>query len=340
MLKPFVMRFLSLPRLGAIVVDSPLIAAPLKLSRSQIRHAHLSSSSLIRSGSRPFLIVPHASTWSTHPYVRSSSSSSLSRLTPCITSISSFPSRFNLRPSSSIVPSSHRSLTYVQGQTHEKRREYFYYIDHHGQLFLDDARIKNFTSCFKDKEFLLFFFQRLKLNDTGNYEDEFPYLSPCGRERNYVRCDDVPIVFTHFLGIDGAVEELQSMQQHQQQQQQQPQQQHLLLSWGGAGDKLTTVFEPWRICMLPSTGRVYHPTTTDPKTVSASSSSIPSTPKPSKDLPPLGLIKSSLAIELAKYFDFESGEEEPPTHFHWSGERYRLTNELVEMAEKYSTEEE
>ena len=126
------------------------------------------------------------------------------------------------------------------------------------------------------------------------------------------------------------------MQQQQPQQQHQEQhQQHLLLSWGGAGDKLTTVFEPWRICMLPSTGRVYHPTT-----ASSSSSTIPSTPKPSKDLPPLGLIKSSLAIELAKYFDFESGEEEPPTHFHWSGERYRLTNELVEMAEKYSTEEE
>jgi len=227
-----------------------------------------------------------------------------------------------------------RLLSYVQGQTHEKRREYFYYIDHHGQLFLDDARIKNFTSCFKDKEFLLFFFQRLKLNDTGNYEDEFPYLSPCGRERNYVRCDDVPIVFTHFLDADGSVEQLQTMQ---------PQQEQPRLSWGGAGDKLTTVFEPWRLCMLPSTGRVYHPI------FSPSSSSLPSSSssktkssniKPSKDLPPVGLIKSSLAIELSKYFKFERGEEEPPTHLFWCGQRYELTNELVEMAEKYSREEE
>ena len=161
------MRSLSLLRL------SPLLAGSLKLSLSQIhRHFHLSSSSLIRIGSRPFLIIPHASTPSTHSHVRSSSSSSLSRLTLCITSISSFPSTLKLHPSSSsIVATPHRSLTYVQGQTHEKRREYFYYIDHHGQLFLDDARIKNFTSCFKDKEFLLFFFQRLKLNDTGNYVD-------------------------------------------------------------------------------------------------------------------------------------------------------------------------
>lgn len=41
--------------------------------------------------------------------------------------------------------------TYVQGQSPERRiREYFYYIDHQGMLFLDDVRIKNFTSCFKD----------------------------------------------------------------------------------------------------------------------------------------------------------------------------------------------
>jgi len=40
--------------------------------------------------------------------------------------------------------------TYVQGPSPEPSiREYFYYIDHRGQLFLDDARFKNFTSCFK-----------------------------------------------------------------------------------------------------------------------------------------------------------------------------------------------
>lgn len=42
-----------------------------------------------------------------------------------------------------------RLLSYVQGQYSGKVRQYFYYIDHEGQLFLDDARMKNFTSCFK-----------------------------------------------------------------------------------------------------------------------------------------------------------------------------------------------
>ena len=82
-----------------------------------------------------------------------------------------------------------RSLSYVQGQYFNNRmREYFYYIDHQGQLFLDDAKVKNFISCFQDKEFLAFFFKRVKLNNTGRYESEFPYVSPCGREKNYIRC--------------------------------------------------------------------------------------------------------------------------------------------------------
>ena len=58
------------------------------------------------------------------------------------------------------LTSSHIRLTsnYVQGQSPERGiREYFYYIDHQGMLYLDDARMKNFTSCFKEKHFLKFF---------------------------------------------------------------------------------------------------------------------------------------------------------------------------------------
>lgn len=199
-------------------------------------------------------------------------------------------------------PNLFRCLTYVQGQTNEKRREYFYYIDHQGQLFLDDARIKNFTSCFKEKDFLEFFFKQLCLNETGNYEQEFPYLSPCGRERNYIRCDDVPVVFTHFLPRG----DLDSLH---------------FLSWGGAGDRMTVDFDPSKICMLPSTGRVYHPAPVFPSR-------------------PLGLIKSSLAIEMSKDFEFEGGEDLPPTHFNWIGVRYKLTNELIEIAQQFSQESE
>ena len=53
--------------------------------------------------------------------------------------------------------------------------------------------------CFIDKKFLEFFFKRVKHNNSGKYEADFPYVSPCGREMNYIRCDDLPTVFTQLL---------------------------------------------------------------------------------------------------------------------------------------------
>ncbi|KYO37030.1 hypothetical protein Y1Q_0020499 [Alligator mississippiensis] len=42
------------------------------------------------------------------------------------------------------------AAAYRQGQRPGPRaREYFYYVDHQGQLFLDDAKVKNFITCFK-----------------------------------------------------------------------------------------------------------------------------------------------------------------------------------------------
>ncbi|XP_003744318.1 UPF0598 protein CG30010 [Galendromus occidentalis] len=126
-----------------------------------------------------------------------------------------------------------RLLTYVQGQAGQKyKREYFYAIDHQGMLFLEDARIKNFTSCFKEHKFLEFFFRRVRVNDVGFYGDEFPYVSPCGVEMNYIKCDDVPIVFTQ-LEKD-------------------------ILYHNHAGKLLSVPFEPQSLWMVASNGRVYH----------------------------------------------------------------------------------
>ncbi|XP_011310635.1 UPF0598 protein CG30010 [Fopius arisanus] len=130
-------------------------------------------------------------------------------------------------------------VSYVQGQSPKSGiREYFYYVDHQGMLFLDDARMKNFTSCFKEKKFLAFFFRRLKRNDTDRYTEDFPYLSLCGRERNFVRCDDLPIVFTHVLQTPENLN---------------------LFSYAHAGDLLVVPFQPDKIFMSTNSGRVYHP---------------------------------------------------------------------------------
>uniref|UniRef100_A0A0K0E0X4 DKNYY family protein n=1 Tax=Strongyloides stercoralis TaxID=6248 RepID=A0A0K0E0X4_STRER len=88
-------------------------------------------------------------------------------------------------------------ISYEQGQYYnQKIREYFYYINHEGQLFLHDSKMYNFTTCFKDSRFLTFFFRNLKMNDTKRYDKEFPYVSVCGDELNFVSCDDRPIVYT------------------------------------------------------------------------------------------------------------------------------------------------
>ena len=143
---------------------------------------------------------------------------------------------------------------------------------------------------FSEKKFLDFFFSRLKLNETDRYVDEFPYLSPCGREKNFIRCDDKPIVFVHLSDNTDNKKDV--------------------LSYGYVGTtKLCVPFQPEKVCMLPESGRIYHPS--DPKVGG------------------VGLIKSSIAIAISKHFDFEDGEEHAPTHFTWKGERYILTNELV-----------
>uniref|UniRef100_A0A663E080 Chromosome 8 open reading frame 82 n=1 Tax=Aquila chrysaetos chrysaetos TaxID=223781 RepID=A0A663E080_AQUCH len=65
---------------------------------------------------------------------------------------------------------------YRQGQSPTPRtREYFYYIDHQGQLFLDDTKVKNFITCFKDVGFLTFFFKRLEPNRSGALRGRIPF---------------------------------------------------------------------------------------------------------------------------------------------------------------------
>ncbi|XP_053815319.1 UPF0598 protein C8orf82 homolog [Vidua chalybeata] len=130
-------------------------------------------------------------------------------------------------------------LRYQQGQRPGPGiREYFYYVDHHGQLFLDDTKVKNFVTCFKDVAFLSFFFRHLERNRGGRYRQRFPFVSRCGRERNFLRCSDLAVVFTQILpGSRG----------------------RSLLSYCGGGAELTVPFRPEALAVLPENGRLYHP---------------------------------------------------------------------------------
>ncbi|KAK5869491.1 hypothetical protein PBY51_024200 [Eleginops maclovinus] len=206
---------------------------------------------------------------------------------------------------------SRTTASYVQGQSPEPRiREYFYYIDHQGQLFLDDTKVKNFVTCFKDVKFLVFFFSRLRSNQSGRYDGDFPFLSLCGRERNFVRCDDRPVVFTHLLQSAAGAPGVPGDQE--------------LLSYCGGADKLSAPFRPEALYMQPVSGRLYHPC--------------------SELAGGVGLVRSALAIELSPYFVYLSDhcQSGQPTHFLWGGQKHTLTNELAgcfPTAEKGSREQ-
>ena len=141
-----------------------------------------------------------------------------------------------------------------------------------------------------DKKFLAFVFKRLKVNDRGRYE-EFPFISPCGRELNFIQCDDKPIVYYSIIQASDNSDAEQ-------------------LTINGADSKLTYPFQPEKICMFPQTGRMYHPA--------------------DQRYGGIGLIKSSLGIDISQYFEFKdkNNETDPPSHFHWKGKVHKLDNSL------------
>ena len=85
-----------------------------------------------------------------------------------------------------------------------------------------------------------------------------------------------------------------------------------VLSYGGAGDSLCVPFQPQKLCMLPEGGRVYHV-------------------GPDK-LEGVGLVKSSLAIELSRFFVYEEGvcsESSSPVGFRWRGRTWMIDGSTV-----------
>jgi len=142
---------------------------------------------------------------------------------------------------------------------------------------------------FTEKQFLKFFFSQLQTNETCRYTDDFPYISYCGRERNFIGCDDLPVVFTELISHSATDSTVA----------------HRLTYAGGT---LSVAFQPEHMVMLPETGRVYHSGPANGGGV--------------------GLIKSSLSVELSNCFEFADGGS-VPTHFVWQGQRHQLTESIL-----------
>lgn len=101
-------------------------------------------------------------------------------------------------------------------------RYYFYYVDFDGNLYHDNTLLI-------DKNFLNFFFRQIQYNKTGYFEN-YPYISPCGKEMNFIACPDTPIVFKHLTN------------------------EHLIY-----GGDLTIPFDPLQLKYVEVSGQLYYP---------------------------------------------------------------------------------
>mmetsp|Transcript_4677 Transcript_4677/g.7112 ORF Transcript_4677/g.7112 Transcript_4677/m.7112 type:complete len:394 (-) Transcript_4677:147-1328(-) len=148
-------------------------------------------------------------------------------------------------------------------------------------------------------------------NDIAN---DYPYVSPCGVELNFVRPADSVIVFHSLFPQDNNTENVSK--QHtveepdshgKEEEEQQPQQQ--LLSFAGS---LTQPFDPQKLAISPITGRLYHELVTPEN--GSSSAKKPTTPlhKTTKNErnTSYGLIRSSVAVSLSDQIVFNSNRKE------------------------------
>lgn len=87
-------------------------------------------------------------------------------------------------------------------------REYFYYVNQEGHVYLTDEKIsrKPFGPVFyRDPKFLRQMFNLIKQNQTNKYSKLFPFIWICMKERNYVACEDTPIVFSSLNQEDNKI---------------------------------------------------------------------------------------------------------------------------------------
>lgn len=67
------------------------------------------------------------------------------------------------------------------------QRRYFYTIDKRGRVWHDGTEIA-------DERFLHILYRLMTTNTTTEHT-KYPFLSPCGREQNFVQAEDTPVVF-------------------------------------------------------------------------------------------------------------------------------------------------
>lgn len=175
-----------------------------------------------------------------------------------------------------------KPTSFYETLSNEKIRRYFYNIDLQGRLFLEETSPKNIATSIKDEKFLNFFFSRIRWASPTEIEHlegygfagDYPFVSKCGAEINYIRPAATPIVF-HSL-VDGC------------------------LLYGG---NLAQKFDCSKLAISEGTGRLYHRLfVNDGADIQTHSNKIT---KERLDLG-YGLIRSSVAVSLSEHIQHKN----------------------------------
>jgi len=77
-----------------------------------------------------------------------------------------------------------------------RKRHFFWKVDSKGRLWrLELDQPGQSFGQMKDPSIIDYFFGHIELNATGQYDEDFPFLSRRRHEMYFVCCDDSPVVF-------------------------------------------------------------------------------------------------------------------------------------------------
>jgi hypothetical protein len=170
----------------------------------------------------------------------------------------------------------------------------------------------NWANMNLEQKFLQFFFENLRRNKPDNMHfAKFPYVSFCGREQNYLRCDDLPFVLTKLDENSDTVQVNQI-----------------------SSARWAFYFDPNNLYHNLSNGRLYY--NLESKEVimnhTDGQNGIPSNLKKMTHLNKmpcrLALVKSGISIELMKHVREETGDqEEKKFKFEYKSKVYYLNTD-------------
>jgi hypothetical protein len=163
---------------------------------------------------------------------------------------------------------------------------------------------KNIASSIKDNIFLNFFFRQIRrvkqteedILESIGVSGDYPYVSPCGKELNFIRPAATPMVFHSLTDQDTN------------------------LVFGGT---MTQPFDPSRLAISEQTGRLYHKLISSTNAEDTTKS--PKTALHDTPIAQYGLIRSSVAVSLSESIvfgpddkmEFLSSDGSRPTGIPW-----------------------